>query len=173
MSNVTDNFRLNATPHLWSMMSQICKISSTYVAVGIALAQSGEDNFRRGVVSFQLTCGKKLLSSSEQGLCASGSHGSHPPCLHLPRGHHHGLRLAQVSSLEEELLGLYQALTSRAFWLQVGFDQKVWVSGRVRVLAVLGCTELYWAVLGCTGWYWAALGSTWPHWAVLGGTGLY
>merc|ERR550534_2211831 len=25
---------------------QICKISSTYVAVGIALAQSGEDNFR-------------------------------------------------------------------------------------------------------------------------------
>merc|ERR1719495_2667464 len=28
------------------MVSQICKISSTYVAVGIALAQSGEDNFR-------------------------------------------------------------------------------------------------------------------------------
>ena len=49
------------------MMSQICKISSTYVAVGIALAQSGEDNFRQGVVSFHFTCGQKLLSSLNRG----------------------------------------------------------------------------------------------------------
>ena len=37
--------------------------------------------------------------------------------------------------------------------VRVGFDQKVRVSGRVRVLAVLGCTgiRLHWAVLGCGG----------------------
>ena len=54
-------------PHLLSMVSQICKISSTYVAVGIALAQSGEDNFRQGVVSFHFTCGHKLSSSLNRG----------------------------------------------------------------------------------------------------------
>ena len=63
-------------------------------------------------------------------------------------------------------------MTSGRVW--VGFDKKVRVSGRVRVLAVLGCTGRYWDVLCGTGWYWAALGSTWLHWAVLGcgGVGL-
>ena len=128
---------------------------------------SGEEWF------FPFYMWSKIIEFLEQELCASRSHGSHPTCLHLPHSHHHGLRLAQVSSLEEELLGLYQALTSRAFLLRVGFDQKVLVSGQVRVLAVLGCTGRYWDVLGGTGWYWAALGSTWLHWAVLGGIGLY
>ena len=43
MSNVEDNFEM---AYLLSMVSKICKISPTYVAVSTALAQSGEDNFR-------------------------------------------------------------------------------------------------------------------------------
>ena len=43
MSNVEDNFEM---AYLLSMVSKICKISPTYVAVSTALAQSGKDNFR-------------------------------------------------------------------------------------------------------------------------------
>ena len=49
------------------MVSQICKIRSYQEAVGIALAQRWEDNFRRGVVSFHFACGQKLLSSLNRG----------------------------------------------------------------------------------------------------------
>ena len=115
---------------------------------------SGEEWF------FPFYMWSKIIEFLEQELCASRSHGSHPTCLHLPHSHHHGLRLAQVSSLEEELLGLYQALTSRAFLLRVGFGSGLTKKfgfpvrfGYWLYLAVLGCTgiRLHWAVLGCGG----------------------
>ena len=137
--NFTDNFCLNATlviNDVADLQDQLHLCGSRYCT---CTEWGGQFQARSGFFPFCMW--SKIIEFLEQGLCASRSHGSHPTCLHLPHSHHHGLRLAQVSSLEEELLGLYQALTSRAFLLRVGFGsgltKKFGFRARVRVLCIL------------------------------------
>ena len=107
ISNIADNFCLTAT-HVINgvadLQDQVLPSGSRYCT---CTEWGGQFQARSGFFPFCMW--SKIIEFLEQGLCASRSHGSHPTCLHLAHLHlaHHGLRLAQVSSLEEELLGLY------------------------------------------------------------------
>ena len=105
ISNIADNFRLNATlviNGVADLQDQLHLCGSRYCT---CTEWGGQFQARSGFFPFYMW--SKIIEFLEQGLCASRSHGSYPTCLHLPHSHHHDLRLAEVSSLEEEQLGLY------------------------------------------------------------------
>ena len=96
MNNFTDNFRLNAVLVInvvADLQDQLHLCGSRYCTCP---EWGGQFQVRSGFFPFYMW--SKIIEFLEQGLCASRSHGSHPTCLHLHRGHLHGLRLAQVSS---------------------------------------------------------------------------